>query len=94
VELRANFVPQTRGLAVQNENVSAETADRPDKVWSNNNDLYIRTKKGAIVRIYTMEGVLQQQFTITEDGTTTKKLERGAYIVTLDGGSGWKTLIN
>jgi uncharacterized repeat protein (TIGR01451 family) len=94
VELRANFVPQTRGIAVQNENVSEAAADRSDKVWSNNNDLYIRAKKGAIVRIYTMEGVLQQQFTITADGTTTKRLERGAYIVTLDGGSGWKAVIN
>jgi uncharacterized repeat protein (TIGR01451 family) len=94
VELRANFVPQTRGLAVQNGNVSAEATGTSDKVWSNNNDLYIRAKKGAIIRIYTIEGVLQQQFTITGDGTTTKRLERGAYIVTLDGGGGWKAVIN
>jgi hypothetical protein len=92
VELRARFVP-LRDKPVEKVIVEEKVTDNSDKVWSNNRNLYIRTKKGTMTRIYTTEGILQRLFAITEDGTTTVSLERGIYIVTLNDGVGYKVII-
>jgi uncharacterized repeat protein (TIGR01451 family) len=92
VELRANFVPTVK-KSDEKIIVQEKITENSDKVWSYDKDLYIRTKIGKIARIYTTEGILQRQLDITADGTTTVRLEQGVYIVTLDGGAGWKVVI-
>jgi uncharacterized repeat protein (TIGR01451 family) len=92
VELRARFVPH-KEKPIEKGIVEEKATDNSDKVWSHEKDLYIRTKKGVITRIYTTEGLLQQLLTITDDGTTTVRLERGVYVVTLNGGVGYKVII-
>jgi hypothetical protein len=92
VELRANFVPIAEKSG-EKTIVQEKVTDNSDKVWSYDKDLYIRAKKGTITRIYTTEGILQRQLTVTADGTATVRLERGVYVVTLDGGAGWKIVI-
>jgi hypothetical protein len=92
VELRARFVSQ-KEKPIEKAIVEEKVTDNSDKVWSNDKYLYIRTKKGAIARIYTTEGILQRLFTITEDGATIVRLERGVYIVTLNDGIGYKVIV-
>jgi hypothetical protein len=95
VELRAQFVPhKDKDKPVERGIVEERVTDNSDKVWSNDKNLYIRTKKNTIARIYTTEGVLRRLFAIIDDGTTTVRLERGLYIVTLDGGAGYKVIID
>ncbi|MDR0697865.1 MAG: hypothetical protein LBG28_01390 [Tannerella sp.] len=91
VELRANFVsvvdkPDDKKV------IEEEKDDNTDKVWSYDGDLYICTKKGATIRIYSPDGILQRQFTVAVDGTTTVRLGHGVYIVTLNGGIGYKMI--
>jgi hypothetical protein len=93
VELRANFVPVTT-KSVEKDPGQDKVVKSEDKVWSADENLYIRViRKGTIARIYTTTGVLLQQKTITADGITTIPLERGIYVVTLDGGAGYKVII-
>jgi uncharacterized repeat protein (TIGR01451 family) len=92
VELRADFVPAGQ-KPVDNEIVEKPLEETGDNVWANGRDLYIRTKKGTAARICTLDGILHQQFTVTEDGTTTVRLNRGVYIVTLNGGAGYKVRV-
>jgi hypothetical protein len=92
VELRAVFVPVKDQPAEQAAGDKAP--DRRDHVWANGSDLYIRTKKGTAVHIYSSEGILRQTFTTDRDGLTGVRLERGIYIVTLDGGAGYKAKVD
>ncbi|MDR1524283.1 MAG: hypothetical protein LBS79_03360, partial [Tannerella sp.] len=69
---------------------SVETGD---KVWANEGTLYIRTEKGVMVRIYTPDGILRRQFVTVADGVTTRRPGQGIHIVTLNGGAGYKVLI-
>jgi hypothetical protein len=65
-----------------------------DKIWSSGSDLYIRTSKpGAIIRIYTPEGILHRQQTALTAGETRIKLPPGIYIVTLNSNLGQKVMI-
>ena len=60
-----------------------------DKLWAVNDELLIRTSKpGAIVRIYSLEGVLQRQQIILQPGETKIKLSSGLYAITLNNGIG------
>ena len=60
-----------------------------DRIWAAKDELFIRTlKTGSIVRIYSTEGILQEQQTIRQAGETKRKLRRGIYVVTLDNGIG------
>ena len=66
-----------------------------EKIWAAESELYIKTSKiGSIVRIYSVEGILQHQHTIVHVGEMILKLPRGIYIVTLDNQSGQKVKID
>ncbi|MDR2915825.1 MAG: FG-GAP-like repeat-containing protein [Tannerella sp.] len=87
LEFYANFLYSGR------EEESIETLD-DDKIWAAKGELYIRTSSiGGIVRIYSLEGVLQKQYTITHDGETKLKLPEGIYIVTFKDNPGKKVVI-
>jgi uncharacterized repeat protein (TIGR01451 family) len=92
VDLRANFVPiSVKPVEIK---ISPEPEPLPDtnnKVWVSDNTLYICTKSGTIARFYTLDGILRRQFSIEKDGVTTTPIERGTFIVTLDG-VGWKVV--
>jgi hypothetical protein len=92
VELHAVFVPLDDRPAVDRI-LEGKVVDSSNKVWANGSDLYIRAQKGAVVRIYSTGAVLRQAFTIDSDGLTDVRLERGIYIVTLDGGTGYKVRV-
>jgi hypothetical protein len=91
VELRAHFAPV--GKPAENGIGQEMVVDNSNKVWSYNRDIYIRTRKGAFIRIYSTEGMLQRQLTIADDGITTVRMERGVYVVTVDDGWGWKVAV-
>jgi uncharacterized repeat protein (TIGR01451 family) len=91
VELRATFVPASETTATEKD---AVTADRKgDKVWSNGGTLYVLAQKGGKVCLYTPDGILRRQFVTTADDVMTCRLDPGIYIVTLNGGAGYKVLI-
>jgi hypothetical protein len=92
VELRADFIPEVKGNP-EDKFIQEKVADNSDKVWSHDRDIYIRTRKGATVRIYSAEGILHRQLTATADGATAVRMERGIYIVTIDHGTGWKVRV-
>jgi hypothetical protein len=91
VELHASFIPE--GEKPIDEIIDDPLKETGDNVWANGGDLYIRTKKGTIARIYSPDGILRREFTATEDGITTVRLDRGIYIVTLNGGAGYKVRV-
>jgi hypothetical protein len=93
VELRAVFVPLDDRQPAERF-IEGKVADSSDKVWASGSDLYIRTRQGVVARIYSSDAILRQTFTIDRDGVTDVRLERGIYIVTLDGGTGYKVKIN
>lgn len=75
----ANFLYSGR------EDDSHETKPEDTKIRAADGELYIRTEKtGSIVRIYSVDGVLQRQEEIKTDGETKIKLPRGLYVVTLN----------
>ena len=89
-ELRfyANFLLSGR------EEAKPETAIGDDKVWAVNGELYIRTTKaGSIVRIYSLDGILRELYTIVSPGVATRKFPRGIYIVTINNNIGQKIRI-
>ena len=66
-----------------------------DMIWVAQHELYVRTAKaGSILRIYTLDGVLQQQQAILHPGETKYKLASGLYIVTLNNGIGQKVMVD
>ncbi|MDR1676568.1 MAG: hypothetical protein LBR86_08900, partial [Tannerella sp.] len=93
VELRADFVPGGAGKEGK-DLIPGDPVDTGDKVWSNGETLYVRTKKGARVHVYTPDGVLHYRFDTAIDGVTTLRLTHGLYIVTLNGGTGSKVVIS
>jgi len=48
---------------------------------------------GSIVRVYSTEGVLREQHTIVSAGTTSRKLSRGIYMVTINNNIGHKVRV-
>ena len=93
VELHANFVPVELSLDSKEE-VELYVAEAEDKVWAVKDELFIMTTKpGSIVRIYSTEGVLQEQHTIVVPGTTSRKLPRGVYITTINNRIGQKVRV-
>ena len=93
VELHAEFVPVEMLLKDEHEEVEAEVSD-DDKAWAVKDELLVRTATaGSIVRIYTTEGILRELHTIVSSGTTSRKLSRGIYIVTINNGIGHKVRI-
>ena len=94
VELHANFEPIEESLEDEQEEVTIKSLETDDKAWTVDDELYIRTNKASsIVRIYSLDGVLRGQHTIIVPGITTKKLPRGIYIVTINGGLGQKVVM-
>ncbi|HCC52671.1 MAG TPA: hypothetical protein DEQ30_11980 [Porphyromonadaceae bacterium] len=84
----ANFLHSGR------EDNLPEKESAKDQIWAAKDMLYIRTSTtGSIVRIYTTEGVLQEQRILISDGITGIKLLQGIYIVTLNNGTGHKVII-
>jgi hypothetical protein len=53
-------------------------------VWTYENTLYINSDKAARADIYTLSGLLLKQLNV-QAGTTSTQLERGIYIVEIDG---------
>ena len=53
------------------------------KIWSEAGSLHIRIDQPAIVRIYSVDGILVQQFSMTE-GTKAISLPPGFYVVSLN----------
>lgn len=91
LEFYANFLHS--GSEVPNNAAEADP-DNKEKIWAVNDLLFIRTLTGDnTVRIYTANGILQEQHTITSDGVSEFKLQRGLYIVTLNNGIGQKVWI-
>ena len=76
------------------EGVEPEATDDEDKVWAVEGNLYIRTSEaGSIVRIYSTDGILYEQFTIASPGVTSKRFLRGVYIVTINNNVGRKVSV-
>ena len=76
------------------EEVDLEVSDNADKAWAVKDDLYVRTSKaGSIVRIYSLDGVLRELYTIVSTGVTTRKFPRGIYIVIINNNIGQKIRI-
>ncbi len=83
LEFYANFLRSGKEDETQLDN------PEEDKIWAAKDELYIRTSKpGSVVRIYSMEGVLQKQQTILQTGEMKIKLARGIYVVTLNNSIG------
>ena len=85
----ANFLHSGR------EDVEIEaSSDTDDMAWAVKDDLYMRTSKaGSVVRVYSLDGVLRDQRTIVAPGTTTMKLPRGIYVVTINNSTGKKVVL-
>ena len=66
-----------------------------DQIWAVRNELFVRTTQtGSILRIYSIDGVLQRQQVILQAGETKYKLSSGIYIVTLNNGIAQKVVVN
>ena len=88
LEFYANFLYSGREDDVLSEDLSE------DKIWAAKEYLYIRTQKvGSIIRIYSTEGILQKQHTITTAGEIKIRLLQGFYVVTIDSGVGQVVMI-
>ena len=93
VELHAEFVPVEMLLKDEQEEAVSEMPEE-DKVWTVKGELFVTTTHaGSIVRVYTTEGTLREQHTIVPAGTTSRKLPRGLYVVTINNGIGHKIRI-
>jgi hypothetical protein len=66
------------GVDVDNEIITGK------RVWTHGNTLYINSDKADRVNIYTLSGTLHKQLN-APTGLTTEQLERGLYIVEIDG---------
>ena len=56
-----------------------------DKIWAFNDEVYIQSNNvGGIIRIYSMDGALCKQQTITTEGITKIKLSSGIYAVSIN----------
>ena len=94
IELHAEFVPVEASLDEENEEIEPMAASARNEAWSVKDELFITTASaGSIVRIYSTEGVLCEQHTIVSAGTTSIKLPRGIYIVTINNDFGNKVRI-
>jgi hypothetical protein len=98
VNLHANFALDN---APPQDHMEKETTPAPPvegnggNLWSVKDELFVRvTTPGSILRIYSIDGVLQQQHTILQPGETKYKLPSALYIVTLNNSLGTKILIN
>jgi uncharacterized repeat protein (TIGR02543 family)/uncharacterized repeat protein (TIGR01451 family) len=86
----ANFLNSVRSMDFSPENRETEE----DRVWAVEKELYVRTTKpGSILRIYSLDGILQRQQALLRAGETKIKLSGGLYIVTLNNGIGKKIAI-
>ena len=89
LEFYANFL-YSGCENIKKNGFQTELNDR-DTIWASENTLYIKTfKVGSIVRIYSVEGILREQYTITTTDVTSIQLPRGIYIVTLNNDFGHK----
>ncbi|MDR1097101.1 MAG: hypothetical protein LBL57_03110, partial [Tannerella sp.] len=76
------------------EAVEAPASTSEDRIWSFEDELYVRTAKaGSTVRVYSPDGILHRLQTVVAAGETRIKLQRGVYIVTLNNGAGQKVMI-
>ena len=95
VSLRANFVPDENPVRKGDETVGEQPVPEEYLIWTVGNELFIKTSKlNAIVRIYSLDGILQKQQIILHAGETKIKLPDGIYVVTLNNGIGQKIRIS
>jgi hypothetical protein len=84
--------------------IGGSAAAKGDNIWAHACTLYVHTKKGVTVRVYTPDGILRDAFITTANaattvtagdrGLTTRRLPApDVYIVTLDGGPGWEVAV-
>jgi uncharacterized repeat protein (TIGR02543 family) len=84
----ANYLYSGREDSVKNDSL------KEDRIWANKDELHIYTlESGAIVRIFTPDGILHKVQTLTTAGETKFQLPQGVYIVTLNNGIGKKVII-
>ena len=83
----ANFLYSGR------EDITLTPAIDEDKIWTYKSDLYIRTTKSGIVKIYAPDETLRRLHTILTAGESKLKLPSGIYIVTLNNSPGQKVLV-
>jgi uncharacterized repeat protein (TIGR02543 family) len=84
----ANYLYSGREDSVKNDSLNE------DRIWANKDELHIYTlKSGAIVRIFTPDGILHKVQTLPTAGETKIQLPQGIYIVTLNNGIGKKVII-
>jgi hypothetical protein len=62
VDLRATFAPAP---AAPPEDAAPATASKGDNVWAHASTLYVHTKPGVTVRVYTPDGILRDAFITT-----------------------------
>ena len=66
-----------------------------DQIWAVKNELFVRTTRtSSILRIYSLDGVLQRQQIILQPGETKYRIPGGLYVVTLNNGLGKKVLVD
>ena len=94
VELRAVFEPVEESFDGEEEVEAKASEAVSDKAWTVEDELFITTTQaGSLIRIYSTEGVLMEQHTVVSLGTTSRKLSRGIYIVTINNDTGHKVRI-
>jgi len=95
VTLRANFVPNESQIKTDDATLNEQPTAEVDQIWAAGNELFVRTSKtSGVVRIYSMDGVLQTQRIILQAGITKIQLPAGLYVVTLNDGVGKKVMVN
>jgi hypothetical protein len=89
LEHYANFLKSGR------EDIAIDASENnEDKVWAVDDNLYIRTSKaGSIIRIYSLDGVLRELYTILSPGFTTRKFPRGIFLITINNNVGQKVVL-
>ena len=86
LEYYANFLLSGR------EETALDTSE--DKVWAVDDKLYIKiSKTGSIVRIYSLDGVLRELYTVLSPGVTIRKFSRGIYLITINNNVGQKVVL-
>ena len=89
LEYYANFLLSGREITTIDASENNE-----DKAWAVDDNLYIRTSKaGSIVRIYSLDGVLRELYTILSSGVTTRKFSRGIFLITINNNVGQKVVL-
>ena len=79
-----NQVQEPWSITVTSEPATDNDVITNGRVWTYANTLYISSDKAVRANIYTLSGTLFKQLNV-QAGTTSEELERGVYIVEIDG---------